>query len=51
MLVTKMSTHMTVFNNTVCFDMYMSQAECMEKEKLQPQHRDVIASDTDMCMM
>jgi len=23
----------------------------MEKEKLQPQHRDVIASDTDTCMM
>jgi len=33
------------------FDMYLSQAECMEKEKLQPQHRDVIASDTDMCMV
>jgi len=23
----------------------------MEKETLQPQHRDVIASDTDTCMM
>jgi len=23
----------------------------MEKEKLQPQHRDIIASDTDTCMM
>jgi len=23
----------------------------MEKEKLQPQHRDVIASDTGTCMM
>ena len=33
------------------FDLYMSYAECMEKEKLQPPHSDVIASDTDTCMM
>jgi len=33
------------------FDMHMSWAERMEKEKLRPQHRDVIASDTGTCMM
>jgi hypothetical protein len=31
--------------------MYMSQAECMEKEKLQLQRRDVIASNTGTWMM
>jgi len=29
----------------------MSYAECMEKEMLQSQHRDVIASNTGTCMM
>jgi len=41
----------TVHKSKKYIDMYMSAAECMEKEKLQPQHRDVIASDTDTCMM